>query len=386
MQVYTGLDIFLRKPHAFLNEKRKIGLITNQTGVTRDLEHAVEVLRKHPQLKLTALFSPEHGMWGDVQDEQQISSYFDKDLGLMIYSLYGTVNKPTSEMLSDIDVLIYDIQDVGARFYTYISTLFYSMEAAAENNLPFLVLDRPNPINGISVEGNILDPQFKSFVGICPIPIRHGMTVGELAIMFNMEYKMNVNLTVVKMEGWRRTMWFDDTGLIWVPPSPNMPTLDTATVYPGTCLLEGTNVSEGRGTTKPFEMIGAPWINQTKLIEDLKARSLPGLLFRRTCFIPTFSKYAGKRCHGIQVHVVDREIYKPVEVGLHIIDAIYKHHSEFFEWRRTRDGLYFFDLLMGSDKVRQKIEAQMPISEIIESWKEELSNFTVRRKEYLLYH
>ncbi|MEM2742032.1 MAG: DUF1343 domain-containing protein [Nitrososphaeria archaeon] len=385
MQVYTGLDVFLRRPYAFLDKKRKIGLVINQTSVTKNLEHAVDAFRKLSQLKLTALFSPEHGIWGDIQDELSIPSYFDKDLGLMVYSLFGAANKPTPEMLSDVDVLIYDIQDVGSRYYTYISTLFYSMEAAAENNLPFLVLDRPNPINGISVEGNILEPQFRSFVGIGSIPIRHGMTVGELAAMFNKEYKINANLMVVKMEGWRRAMWFDDTGLVWVPPSPNMPTLNTATIYPGTCLLEGTNVSEGRGTTKPFEVIGAPWINYTKLSENLNARSLPGLLFRKTCFIPTFSKYAGKRCYGIQVHVVNREICKPVEAGLHIIDAIYKYHSEHFEWRKTQDGRYFFDLLMGSEKVRQKIEGQTPISEIVESWRDELLRFMSKRREYLLY-
>lgn len=386
LYVRTGLDILLEKPSELLNNKR-VGFVTNHTGVTKDLKHIVDVLYQHPDTNLAALFAPEHGIRGDATSA--IESYSDENTGLPIFSLYGKTYKPTMEMLGNLDVLMFDIQDVGVRFYTYIWTMSYGMESAAEVGLPFVVLDRPNPINGISVEGNILDLKFKSFVGRYPIPLRHGMTVGELAMLLNAEFSINADLTVVRMKNWSRDMWFDDTGLIWVQPSPNMSTLDTAIVYPGTCLFEGTNVSEGRGTTKPYEWIGAPWINSMKIAADLNSRKLPGVIFRAVYFTSTSSryKYPGEMCGGVQVHVVDRKIFKPIETGLHMIAAIRRLYPDRFQWREPRPGetQLPFDKLAGTDKIRLQLEKDLPVSEIVEDWQKELAVFMEKRKTYLLY-
>jgi len=344
------------------------------------------VLYESPETKLTALFGPEHGIRGDLQGGLAAESYTDGRTGLPVYSLYGRTKKPTMDMLSNVDVLLFDIQDVGTRYYTYIYTMSYAMEAAAEAGIPFVILDRPNPINGISVEGNILNPEFKSFVGRHPIPVRHGMTVGELAMLFNVEYGIEADLEVVRMQGWLRDMWFDETGLIWVQPSPNIPTLDTAIVYPGTCLLEGTNVSEGRGTTKPFELAGAPWIDSSKLSAELQSRELKGVLFRQAHFTPTFSKYRGERCSGVQVHVTERHDFKSFETGLHIVDAIRKLHPDRFEWTKPKSGSrYYFDTLAGTDKIRKQLCDGACVRDIIDGFQEELSKLVEIRKNYLLY-
>jgi len=384
LHLLSGLDLLLRKPPQLLRNK-KVGLITNHTSVTRDLRHIVDALYQHPDVDLAALYGPEHGIRGDNYSK----SHIDQRTGLPVYSLYGRTLKPTKEMLHNIDALIFDIQDVGARFYTYIWTMSYGLEAAAQAGIPFIILDRPNPINGVSVEGNILDRRFESFVGRYSIPIRHGMTVGELAMLFNSEYKIDADLEVAKMESWHREMWFDETGLIWVIPSPNMPTLDTATVYTGTCLFEGTNVSEGRGTTKPFELIGAPWIDEMKLASELNSRKLSGVIFREASFTPSYvkEKYQEQICHGVQVHVVDREIFKPVETGLHMVEAIRRLYPDQFQWRQPQSERtqLLFDRLMGTDKVRLELDRDMTVSEIIGGWQEELSAFMEIRKEYLLY-
>lgn len=381
----AGLQVLLERLLEVV-KNRRVGVVTNQTGVTGDMRHIADVLHESPKVELVALFGPEHGIRGDVQDGLAIESYVDERTGLSVYSLYGEARKPASEMLSSIDVLLFDIQDVGARYYTYAYTMSYVMEAAAEVGIPFVVLDRPNPINGVSVEGNILDPKFKSLVGRYPIPVRHGMTVGELATLFNVEHGIDSDLEVIGMEGWSRDMWFDQTGLVWVQPSPNIPTLDTAVVYPGMCLLEGTNVSEARGTTKPFELAGAPWVESSRLIDELRSRSIPGVLFRQAYFTPAFSKYSGKGCNGVQLHVTNRCLFKPFETGLHLLDAIRRLHADKFEWIKKESGSgYSFDMLAGTDRIRRQLCDGVPVTDIVDGFKEELAEFMELRRECLLY-
>ncbi|MFB0504203.1 MAG: exo-beta-N-acetylmuramidase NamZ domain-containing protein [Candidatus Bathyarchaeia archaeon] len=386
IRVKAGVEVLTRRSFEIIKGKR-VGLVTNQTGVTESLRHVADVLYESPEIKLTALFGPEHGIRGDLQGGHVVESYADGRTGVPVYSLYGETKKPTMDMLSNVDVLLFDIQDVGARYYTYICTMSYAMEAASDSGIPFIVLDRPNPINGVSVEGNILNPEFKSFVGRYPIPVRHGMTVGELAMLFNAEYRIEADLKVVRMEGWLRDMWFDETGLVWVQPSPNIPTLETAIVYPGTCLLEGTNVSEGRGTTKPFELLGAPWIDSSKLTAELRSRRLPGALFRQAHFTPAFSKYRGERCSGVQVHVTERDTFRPFETALHIVDAVRRLNLDRFEWAKPESGSrYYFDTLAGTDKIRKRLCDGSSVSEMIDGFQEELSAFMEMSKNYILYN
>lgn len=377
--IKLGLTTLLQEK-AELIKGRSIGLITNATGVDEELRDNVSLLWTDSRFDLKALFAPEHGFWGAVQDALSISSAIDDRTKTPVYSLYGENRKPTSDMLENIDVLTFDIQDVGSRFYTFISTMLLSMESAAQCGVTFIVLDRPNPINGIAVEGNVLAPKFSSFVGKHPLPVRHGLTVGELARLFKAELKLDLELEVVKMQGWRRNMWYDNTGLQWVLPSPNMPTLTTATLYPGTCFIEGTNISEGRGTTKPFELIGAPWISAYQFADELNSLELPGVKFRPAFFTPAFSKYKGELCQGIQVHLLDRDLLQPVETGLRIIQKALELYPEDFQWRRS-----FFDLLAGNDEVRKKLSGGMDVGELVNSWAPKLSAFKEKRLEYLIY-
>lgn len=381
----AGLQVLLERLFEVV-KNRRVGVVTNQTGVTGDMRHVADVLHESSKVELAALFGPEHGIRGDVQDGLAIESYVDERTGLPVYSLYGEARKPTSEMLSSIDVLLSDIQDVGARYYTYAYTMSYVMEASAEIGIPFVVLDRPNPINGVSVEGNILDLEFRSFVGRYPIPVRHGMTMGELATLFNVEHGIDSDLEVVRMEGWSRDMWFDQTGLTWVQPSPNIPTLDTAVAYPGMCLLEGTNVSEARGTTKPFELAGAPWVDSSRLIDELRSRSIPGVLFRQAYFTPAFSKYSGKGCSGVQLHVTDRSLFKPFGTGLHVVDSFRRLRADKFEWVKKESGSgYSFDMLAGTDRIRRQLCEGVPVTDIVDGFREELAEFMELRRECLLY-
>lgn len=377
-EVELGIEVLMEEQKELISGKN-VGLITNPTGVNQELNSIVDLLDKDPEVNLTALYGPEHGVRGDAQAGQYVDYYIDEVTGVPVYSLYGKTRKPTPEMLEGIDVLIFDIQDVGARFYTYIYTMALAMEAAEEQGIPFIVLDRPNPLGGTKVEGPVLDPAFASFVGQYAIPLRHGMTVGELAEFFNAEIGIGADLTVVEMKGWKRNSFYDETGLQFVPPSPNMPTLDTALVYPGTALIEGTNVSEGRGTTKPFEFIGAPFINSTKLAEELNALELPGVIFRAASFTPAFSKHAGQLSHGIQVHVTDRESYLPIETGLHIVKTIYNLYPEQVQLTA------FFNNLIGNDWISQSIKEDMTVEEMKERWQGELKEFKEVRREYLLY-
>ena len=380
----VGLSVLFREQLAVV-EGRSIGLITNQTGIDRQFRSNLTLFAEHPQVELTALFSPEHGISGSTQAGIQIASAIGKGKQIPIHSLYGETRQPTPGMLTGIDVLVYDIQDVGSRFYTYISTLLRSMRAAAANNVDFMVLDRPNPIRGDRVEGSLLQPAFRSFVGEMTIPIRHGMTIGELARFCQKELdSTSSQLEVVPMHGWQRGMWYDESGLPWVPPSPNMPTVETATLYPGTCLIEGTNLSEGRGTTKPFEWIGAPWIDPERWADTLNSLELPAAHFRPIHFTPTFSKYADQECYGVQVHVTDRDKFKPVDTALHLIAMAQRDYPDQFEFLKNR-GRYFFDLLAGTDDLRLRLTKRDSPAEIVESWETQVDIFTEQRHPYLLY-
>ncbi|MEW6227550.1 MAG: DUF1343 domain-containing protein [Bacillota bacterium] len=388
--VLTGIDVVLGDDRAAQSlVGKRMGIITNPTGVNRCLKTTLELMQRDRRFRVVAAFSPEHGLQGEVQDAVGVGEYRDEATGLPVYSLYGMSRQPTAEMLAGIDALVFDIQDVGVRFYTYISTMLLSMRACKKHGKEFIVLDRPNPISGSVVEGNILDRRFASFLGPCPIPIRHGLTVGELATWANDRLAIGCNLTVCEMRGWTRSMWADETGLPWVMPSPNLPTLDTAAVYPGTCFVEGINVSEGRGTTRPFELMGAPWINAKVLSEHLNAKGLPGCRFRSVHFVPTFSKYAGQTCGGVQVHVVDRTSYESVHSGAHIIAAIRRLWPEHFRWVETpelsSEGKFHIDLLAGTDELRLAIDGDKDIDCLLDRWDQEAASFARDRERFLFY-
>ncbi|ADC51621.1 cell wall regulatory locus protein [Alkalihalophilus pseudofirmus OF4] len=380
-----GVEVLVEEEKDLIAGKR-VGLITNPTGVNQELTSIVDLLHEDPDTELTALYGPEHGVRGDAQAGDYVEFYIDDKTGLPVYSLYGPTRKPTPEMLENIDVLLFDIQDVGTRFYTYIYTMAYAMEAAQEQDIPFIVLDRPNPLNGVDVEGPVLDMKYATFVGNYPIPLRHGMTVGELAHLFNEEFDIGAELTVVEMNGWKRGMYYDETPLPFVLPSPNMPTLDTVLVYPGAALIEGTNVSEGRGTTKPFEFIGAPFIDANELSSTLNELNLPGVTFRAASFTPTFSKHAGSLSHGIQLHITDRKQFEPVETGLHIVKTIHDLYPEDFEFRAENSaGISFFDNLIGNSWIRKGIEEGRSVEDMTKQWEKGLRSFSKVRSKYLLY-
>lgn len=377
--VQPGIEVLLHDRLDLIRGKH-VGLITNPTGVNRELVSDIDLLAHVPGVHLVALFGPEHGIRGAHQAGASVDSYRDPVTGVPVYSLYGKTRAPTPAMLKGVDVLVFDIQPVGARFYTYLYTMADAMQAAAAAHIPIIVLDRPNPIGGIKVQGPVLKPKFASFVGEYPIPLRYGMTIGELAGLFNHEFHIGADLTVVKMRGWKRAMYYDDTGLQFVMPSPNMPTEATALVYPGMGLIEGTNVSEGRGTTRPFELAGAPWIDAEQLAHLLNGKHLPGVRFRPAHFTPTFSKYRGELCNGIQVHVMDRAAFNPVVVGLTVIETIRERHPRRFAFKASG-----FDRLVGNDWVRQDIGKDVPVSVMRRRWQEGLSRFERTRQTYLLY-
>jgi uncharacterized protein YbbC (DUF1343 family) len=315
----------------------RIGALLHPASVSSEPEHASRILERHDDnlFCLAAFFGPQHGFLGQTQDNMiEWNDYEDPRLHIPVYSLYGEHREPTAEMLEALDVLLVDLQDVGARYYTFIWTLYLCMRACEKFEVTVSVLDRPNPINGAMTEGPLLNPNYKSFVGMHPIPIRHGKTIGELAQQFRDEAFPNCELIVLPMKNWEREMWFDQTGLPWVMPSPNMPTLDTATVYPGMCLLEGTNISEGRGTTRPFEIFGAPFIQTETLCRELNALGLPGVFFRENYFQPTFHKFAGELCNGAQLHVVDRNAFRPFHTGIEIIRTLRRFYPKQFRWKQ----------------------------------------------------
>jgi uncharacterized protein YbbC (DUF1343 family) len=331
-------------------------------------------------VKLVAVFSPEHGFLGD-KDQPIDGVYYEPRTNIPIYSLYGKIKKPTKEMLKDIDILVFDIQDIGARFYTYITTLALCMQAAKENNIPIVVLDRPNPITGIYVEGNVTDKKFLGgFASYYPLAVRHGMTIGELALMFNKEFKIGCKLKVIKMKGWKRSRWLDETGIPWVNTSPNIRSLNTAILYPGTAYFEaGTNVTEGRGTEKPFEYVGAPWIIAEEWAKELNSRNIPGVEFIPIQFTPTAYKYKGQQCNGVYIKITDRDKLKVVELGLHMLDSVIKLYGDKFV---LPEG---FDVLAGRSYIREMLLSREPVEKIVEKWQPELQEFLKIRKKYLLY-
>ena len=364
---------------------QKVGFVTNQTAVTYDSIPAVDALL-HAKVNIISLFTPEHGIRGEALNGEKVASSTDSRTGLPIHSLYGQTKKPTPKMLQDLDLLLFDIQDAGARFYTFLSTMAYLMQACAENRKPFILLDRPNPLGGTAVEGPMLDNRFSSFVGLYPIPIRYGMTIGELALYINSEFGIDADLKVINMRGWRRNMWFDETGLAWIPPSPAMPTLDTAIVYPGTCLLEGTNLSEGRGTTSPFEFAGAPWVDGPAFSEALNHAKLPGVYFDIAEFTPTHSKYAGEICSGVRVRVADRERFLPVLTGIKITELAHRlWPGEMSFCEAVEDGRSFFDLLAGTDRIRLQILNGKTAEGIADGWSEEIQRFKINAARNFLY-
>ncbi|MFT3755412.1 MAG: DUF1343 domain-containing protein [Pseudoxanthomonas sp.] len=381
-----GIEVLLQERASELKGKH-IGLVTNMTGVDRQLRSDVDLLAARKDLQLVALFGPEHGVRGDVQAGDHVDSSRDAATGLPVHSLYGEHREPTAEMLRGIDLLLFDIQDVGTRYYTYPYTLANLLRAAKKNSIPVWVLDRPNPIGGDKVEGPVLEPAFASFVGMFAIPVRHGLTIGELARLFNEEFGIGAQLTVVKMHGWQRGDAEPGGALPWVPPSPNMPTPDTALVYPGTALLEGTNVSEGRGTTRPFEIVGAPFVDARVLADRLNALNLPGVRFRPTWFTPSFSKHTGKLCGGVQVHVLDRDAYPSFRTGLAVVKTLHDLYPQQFRFQSDMPGASpgFFDKLAGNAWIREAIERGDSLEAMETRWLPELQQFEEVRRRHLLY-
>jgi uncharacterized protein YbbC (DUF1343 family) len=389
--VQTGLDLLAHDEFAPLRGQR-VGLVANPASADGRLRHAVDLLASAPQVRLSALFGPEHGFSGEVQDLTAVADSMHPRLRCPVFSLYGdSVEslRPTQASLRGLDVLLIDLPEVGCRYSTFQATMLFCLEAAAASDLPVILLDRPNPLNGIAIEGPAIEPGFESFVGPHSIPTRHGMTLGELAIMYVAERSINVTLRVVPCTGWRRDHYFDETFLPWVLPSPNLPTLDAALVYPGQCLLEGTNISEGRGTTKPFEICGAPWANADRVAGRLTPDVIPGAVARPTTFRPTFHKYANQTCGGIQLHVVDRSAFRPLRTSLAIIAAFRAEGSAHFRWRNDEyefvDGVPAIDLLFGGSRERLAIQSGLSVAEIARPWSEYEAAFKSRRERFLLY-
>ncbi len=387
--IKLGLEKVLNEQKVLLKNLR-VGLICNQATVNHQFQHAADLFFEHTDINLVALFGPQHGIRGDVQDNMVETLHeTDKKTGLPIYSLYSETRQPTEAMLKNLDALVFDLQDVGCRVYTFIYTLANSMKSCAEFGKKMFVLDRPNPLNGISVEGNLLESGHESFVGQFPIPLRHGLTVGEIAKLFNREFNINCDLEVITMDGWSREDFYDETDSPWVMPSPNMPTVDTTIVFPGTVYLEGTQVSEGRGTTRPFEIVGAPFIDAQELADALKSLELPGVIFRSTKFIPTFQKHAGKVCEGVFLHVTDRESYESVITGVAVVKTIFDLYPNEFKWKEPPYEYVFdrnpFDVISGTFQTRQFIEKGIDINDIKSSWRQDVKRFRQLRENYLMY-
>jgi uncharacterized protein YbbC (DUF1343 family) len=386
--VASGLQVLLERQGRFLRGRR-LALLAHQASVDRELEHAVTLLADLPGARLIRLFAPEHGLWGAAQDHAAVRVTRDPATTLPVLSLYGARRAPSAAMLRGLDALIVDLQDVGSRYYTFVWTMALAMAACARAGVPVVVLDRPNPLGGAIVEGNLPDPAYASFVGLYPLPVRHGLTIGELAAYLNHRHGLGCQLTVVPMRGWRRPMLWEDTGLPWVAPSPNMPTPDTARVYPGGCLIEGSNLSEGRGTTRPFEWVGAPFLDAHRYAAHLDALRLPGVHFRPARFLPTFHKWAGRLCGGVQVHVTDPRRFPAFLAGLALLAIARRLAPRHFAWRRPP---YEFerrrlpiDILCGTDEVRRSLERGEPLGAIARRWRPGLAAWMRQRAAWLLY-
>lgn len=374
-KVLTGIDVLEAEGFSRLQGLR-VGLITNHTGLNRAGRSTFDLLREAPHVRLIRLFSPEHGLFGNV--DQKVASFVDDRTGLTVHSLYGESRRPSPEMLEDLDILVFDIQDIGARFYTYISTMGYAMEEAAKAGIRFMVLDRPNPINGDQVEGPILEPDRLSFTGYFPLPVRHGMTVGELAQLFNTENQLGANLEVVQMEGWRRELWLDETDLAWVNPSPNIRSLRQATLYTAIGLLESANLSVGRGTETPFEQLGAPWIHASRLARAFNRRKLPGVKAGPVHFTPASDRYSGKRCHGIRLTVSDRTRFRSVTCGLEIASNLCRLYPRHFQSEKLVS-------MVGSEAAVKGLQQGASGEKVLRDHAEKLAEFSKTREKYLLY-
>jgi uncharacterized protein YbbC (DUF1343 family) len=397
-RVRTGLELFLdpASDAAHLAQGARIGVIAHAASIDAGGRHLVDRLTRDGRFRVTRLFGPEHGVRGEAQDMESVAEPADRATGLPVVSLYGDSEeslRPRAEHLHGLDAIVYDLQDVGTRYYTFVTTLSYAMETAREAEIPVIVLDRPNPIGGLAVEGPVLDPAFASFVGRFPIPVRHGMTTGELAHMMRDAFGVGGDVRVIPMSGWRRGQEFEETGLPWVLPSPNMPTPDTARVYPGGCLVEGTNLSEGRGTTRPFELVGAPWIDAGALEQRLAHagddEGLDGVLFRAATFRPMFQKHAGRSCGGVQVHLTDRRRARPFAIYLVLLREARRLAPDLFDWRRdtyefVSDRLAI-DLLLGRADLRAMIESGASVAAMEAAWRDDLNRFLRERERFLLY-
>ncbi len=388
--IALGIEVLLRDRAQLLSGART-GLICHPASIDHDFCHSADLIKQQQNINLTALFGPQHGIRGETQDNMiEWEGFRDERTGVMAYSLYGEVRKPTAQMLSEVDALVYDVQDVGTRVYTFIYTMALAMQSAKELGKRFIVCDRPNPIGGVGIEGNILESGHESFVGMFPIPMRHGMTVGELARMFNAEFGIGCDLEIVPMQGYKREFRFDDTDARWVMPSPNMPTVETATVYPGMVMVEGVKFSEGRGTTRPFEITGAPYADAYELAEHLNKHQLPGVHFRPHSFKPTFQKHVTQLCHGVQLHVTDCRAFKPVITGVAIIKAMRDLYPDGFKWQTPPYEYVYdrlpFDVIAGTAKLREQIEGGASLTDIAASWQAGEKDFAERRQQYLLYH
>jgi len=388
--VRTGLQVLQGKQWSKLRGQR-VGAIVNPTSVDGDFRHLADLLAGSGAT-LSALFGPEHGVRGEAQYMEAVDAAKDPRTGVPVHSLYGHTFEslsPRPEWLTGLDALIFDIQDVGSRYYTYVYTMALAMKAAAKAQIPFWVLDRPNPLNGEQLEGNLLGERYRSFVGLYALCNRHGMTAGELARMFNTQEGFGCELTVVPCEGWRRAQFWSDTGLPFIPPSPNMPTADTALVYPGMCLLEGTNISEGRGTCRPFELFGAPWLDANEVVERLTREALPGVKFRAAGFTPTFDKYRGTSCSGAMIHVTDRRAFLPLRTAIAIVKVARELGGERFAWRADAyefvEDIPAFDLLCGTDAVRLGLEAGQPVERLMAGFAADEARFREQRAQHLLY-
>lgn len=379
--VRPGVEAFVESPPVRVLGTR-VGLITNHTGVDRAGRSGVDLIHAMQSVQLVALFSPEHGLRGTAGPGETVGSGTDEKTGLPVYSLYGDTRKPTPDTLKHVDALLFDIQDVGARPYTYVYTMALAMQAARDKRIPFVVLDRPNPIGGDAIEGNLLEPALASFVGMYPIPMRHGMTAGELAKLFSHRFGIGGELIVVPVENWRRSAWYDATGLPWVSPSPNLPRLESAVHYPGTVLFEGTNLSVGRGSDRPFEQVGAPWLDGAAVADAMNSAGLPGVTFvpvRFTPVAPGDNKFAGKPVEGVRLAVTDRQAYRPVNTAVRLVAAVRRLHPRQFQWRAAH-----FDRLAGTDRLRLAIEAGR-VEELLREWDDDAARFRLEREPYLLY-
>jgi uncharacterized protein YbbC (DUF1343 family) len=388
-QIKLGLESLLDEGVDALAGAR-VGLVCNQASVDHGFRHAADLFHEHPKINLTALFGPQHGIRGDVQDNMiETEHAVDRRTGVPIHSLYSETREPTDEMLSDVDVIVVDLQGVGCRIYTFAYTMANCMRAAKRLGKKVIVCDRPNPIGGEKVAGNVTERGHESFVGQFSLPTRHGMTMGELARLFNEHFGIGCELEVVQLGGWLRELWYEDTDGPWVLPSPNIPTPDSCKVFPGTVHLEGTQMSEGRGTTRPFELVGAPYIDADQYADTLAALNLPGVAFRSCVFMPTFQKHGGKACGGVQIHVSDRALFEPVSAGVAIVKTAHDLYPEDFRWKEPPYEYEFernpFDVIAGTTQMRAQIERGDSLASIVESWQPALEEFKLVRREYLLY-